>query len=41
MTLPLTIIGSAGLVVSIILSVLSICVGVKWACSCPTMYIIT
>lgn|GEM_PF-3949893 len=29
MTLPLTIIGSAGLVVSIILSVLSICVGVK------------
>lgn len=29
MTLPLTIIGSAGLVVSIIISVLSICVGVK------------
>jgi hypothetical protein len=29
MTLPLILIGSAGLVVSIVISVLSICVGVK------------
>ncbi len=29
MTLPLILIGSAGLVVSIVISVLSICIGVK------------